>query len=55
MFLFVVGVYMVDFVNVEYVFKMNFVNYLKGDSNCMVMWEFFGFGIFFMDGLFWKE
>lgn len=50
-----VGVYTVDPANVEHVLKTNFANYPKGDSNCTVMRELFGLGIFSTDGSLWKE
>uniref|UniRef100_A0A7I4AJ94 Cytochrome P450 n=1 Tax=Physcomitrium patens TaxID=3218 RepID=A0A7I4AJ94_PHYPA len=50
-----VAVFTVDPANVEHLLKTNFSNYPKGESNCNLMRELFGVGIFTTDGELWKE
>ncbi|KAJ4746758.1 Cytochrome P450 704C1 [Rhynchospora pubera] len=48
-------IYTVDPANVEYILKTNFSNYGKGDFNYEVMSDFFGDGIFAVDGEKWRQ
>ncbi|KAJ3706680.1 hypothetical protein LUZ61_010385 [Rhynchospora tenuis] len=48
-------VYTVDPANVEYILKINFSNYGKGDINYQLMSDFLGDGIFAVDGDKWRQ
>ncbi|KAI3519536.1 hypothetical protein L1887_08735 [Cichorium endivia] len=48
-------VYTVDPVNTEYILKTNFANYNKGEYNVDIMSDFFGDGIFVVDGVKWSH
>ncbi|KAJ4811902.1 Cytochrome P450 704C1 [Rhynchospora pubera] len=48
-------IYTVDPANVEYILKTKFSNYGKGDFNYEVMSDFFGDGIFAVDGEKWRQ
>lgn len=47
-------IFMVDFVNVKYIFKINFVNYDKGKFFYENFEIFLGDGIFNVDGEIWR-
>lgn len=44
----------VNFVNVEYILKINFENYLKGENFYVNLYDLLGNGIFNIDGKSWK-
>lgn len=44
----------VNFVNVEYMLKINFENYFKGEFFCIMFYDVLGLGIFNVDGSLWK-
>ncbi|KAK6926329.1 Cytochrome P450 [Dillenia turbinata] len=48
-------VYTTDPTNVEYILKVNFPNYVKGEYNYEVMRDLFGEGIFAVDGDKWRH
>ncbi|GJS46498.1 P450 domain-containing protein [Tanacetum coccineum] len=48
-------IYTVDPVNIEYILKTNFANYPKGEYHTGIVKDFFGNGIFAVDGAKWRH
>nr|GEU37452.1 cytochrome P450 704C1-like [Tanacetum cinerariifolium] len=48
-------IYTVDPVNIEYILKTNFANYPKGEYHTGIVKDFFGNGIFVVDGAKWRH
>lgn len=47
--------YTTDVTNIEYILKTNFDNYTKGQHNKDIIQDVFGYGIFAVDGVKWKQ
>ncbi|KAL7585091.1 hypothetical protein Lser_V15G42207 [Lactuca serriola] len=47
--------YTTDVKNIEYILKTNFDNYTKGQHNKDIIQDVFGYGIFAVDGVKWKQ